>query len=134
MRVFVSHSSRDTWIARQMARCIQDCGVDVLIDAYDLLSGDDVNDRISDLLDRASEMVVLLTYASKGRAWVWMEVGVMRMSLKRRVVPVFHGITRQDLAESGGDGALAGLVDRQLNDFDLYLAELKGRVTRETTP
>jgi hypothetical protein len=128
--VFVSHGSHDTWIAKQMARCIQECGVEVLIDSYDLASGDDVTEALSGLLERATELVVLFTPFSKSRAWVWMEIGVMRLN-RKRVVPVFHGMTKRDLAESGGDGALAGLVERQLNEFDLYLAELKGRVARE---
>jgi hypothetical protein len=128
--VFVSHGSHDVWIARQMARCIGECGAEVSIDIYDLASGDDVTARLSLLLAQAAELVVLFTPFSKSRAWVWMEVGVMRLNGKR-VVPIFHGMTRSDLADSGGDGALAGIVDRQLNDFDLYLAELRGRVGRE---
>jgi hypothetical protein len=128
--VFVSHGSHDAWIARQMARCIGECGAEVLIDAYNMASGDDVTSRLSSLLSQANELVVLFTPFSKERAWVWMEVGVMRLNGKR-VVPIFHGMSKRDLIRSGGDGALAGLVDRQLNDFDIYLAELRGRVNRE---
>ena len=132
MRVFVSHGSHDMWIARQMARGIGESGAEVFIDAYDLASGDDVIARLSDLLAKADELVVLFTPYSKTRAWVWMEVGVMRLNGKR-VIPIFHGMTKTDLADSGGDGALAGIVERPLNDFDLYLAELRGRISREHT-
>lgn len=114
-----------------MARCIADTGAEVSIDAYDLVSGDDVTETLSGLLERSSELVVLFTPFSKNRAWIWMEVGVMRLS-RKRVVPVFHGMTTRDLIETGGDGALAGLLERQLNEFDLYLSELKVRVGRET--
>ena len=131
MKVFISHGSHDSWIARQMARCIGECGAEVLIDAYDLESGDDVTERLSGLLAQATELVVLLTPFSKSRAWVWMEVGVMRLN-RKRVVPIFHGMTKRDLAESGGDGAVVGLVERQLNEFDHYLVELKARVARVT--
>jgi hypothetical protein len=132
MKVFVSHGSHDSWIARQMARCIGECGAEVLIDAYDLESGDDVTERLSGLLAQAAELVVLFTPFSKSRAWVWMEVGVMRLN-RKRVVPIFHGMTKRDLADVGGDGALAGLVERQLNEFDHYLVELRARVSREFT-
>ncbi len=128
MKVFVSHASHDAWIARQMARCIQDCGVDVLIDAYDLKSGDKVVDTLAALVGQATEMVALFTPFSKNRAWVWMEIGAMLLTGKR-VIPIFHGMTRRDLAKFGGDGAIAGLVDRPLNDFDLYLAELRDRAS-----
>lgn len=130
MIVFVSHGSHDTWIAKQMARCIRESGVEVLIDAYDLVSGDDVTEVLAGLLGRATELVTLFTPFSKSRAWVWMEIGVMRLN-RKRVVPVFYGMAKRNLADSGGDGALAGLVERQLNDFDLYLVELKERVARE---
>jgi hypothetical protein len=42
LRVFVSHGARDTWIAKQIARCIHDLGVDTFIDAYDIETGDDI--------------------------------------------------------------------------------------------
>ena len=110
-----------------MARCIEECGAEVLIDAFDLQSGDDVFERLANMLDSATELVVLFTPHSSGRAWIWVEVGRMRLD-RKRVVPIFHGMTKRDLADSGGDGALVGLLERQLNDFDLYLTELKGRV------
>ena len=100
-----------------------------MIDAYDLESGDDVTERLSELLSQATELAVLLTPFSNSRAWVWMEIGVMRLN-RKRVVPIFHGMTKRDLADSGGDGALAGLVERQLNEFDHYLVELKARIAR----
>ena len=115
-----------------MARCIGECGAEVLIDAYDLESGDEVTERLSGLLSQASELVVLFTPHSKSRAWVWMEVGGMRLN-RKRVVPIFYGMTKRDLADSGGDGALTGLVERQLNEFDHYLVELKARVSNEAT-
>ena len=112
-----------------LARCIQECGAEVLIDAFDLQSGDDVFEKLSEMLDSASELVVLFTPQSSGRAWIWMEIGLMRLT-RKRVVPILHGMTKLDLAEFGGDGALAGLLERPLNDFDVYLAELKGRTGR----
>ena len=87
MIVFVSHGSHDAWIARQMARCIQECGAEVLIDAFDLQSGDDVLEKLSEMLDSASELVVLFTPQSSGRAWIWMEIGLMRLT-RKRVVPI----------------------------------------------
>ncbi|HEY1935098.1 MAG TPA: toll/interleukin-1 receptor domain-containing protein [Acetobacteraceae bacterium] len=41
VRVFVSHGSHDTWIARQMARRIDDCGATTFIDVYDIKTGDE---------------------------------------------------------------------------------------------
>ncbi len=110
-----------------MARCIGERGADVIIDAYDLQTGDDVTERLSLLLGQAGELVVLFTPYSKNRAWVWMEVGVTRLN-RKRVVPIFYGMVKRDPADTGGDGGLAGIVERQLNDFDTYLMEFSARM------
>jgi hypothetical protein len=129
VKIFVSHGSHDTWIARQMARCIGECGADVSIDTYDLLTGDDVRATLARLLGQVTELVVLFTPHSLDRAWVWAEVGTVLFT-GRRVVPIFHGMMRADLG-TGGLGLLDGLKDLQLNDFDRYLAEIRQRVAHE---
>jgi TIR domain len=134
--VFVSHGTQGThgthdgWIARRMARRIGETSVEAHIDNGDLRSGDDLREELSRLLARSDERVVLLTRFSMGRAWVWMEVGHMLFS-RERVIPVLCGVSRKDLARSGGDGALANIVERQLNDFNLYVDELRRRVPHE---
>jgi len=127
MRIFISHASADTWIARQMARCTQECEVEVMIDAWDLKSGDEVVPALAEMLARSDELAVLFTPSSRVRAWVWMEIGFMRLN-RKRVVPIFHGMTARNLSDTGEEGAIIGLMTRQLNDFDQYLDELRRRV------
>jgi hypothetical protein len=56
-----------------------------------------------------------------------MAVGHM-MSTGKRLVPILYGVTWRDLARSRGDRALANVVDRRLNDFEIYLDELLLRI------
>jgi hypothetical protein len=125
--VFVSHGSHDTWIARQMARCIGDCGVETFIDAYDIKTGDRWEDVLITELDRASELAVMFTPFSRSRAWVWMEIGAALRG-RKRVVPFFYGMTMRDLEKQGTVWPLSGTYARGLNDFDVYLAELRERM------
>jgi len=45
-KVFVSHSSRDTWIARQIADHIERTGAAVFLDEADVEHGDDFDQKL----------------------------------------------------------------------------------------
>lgn len=73
--VFVSHSGEDTWVARQVARCIADCGAKPFLDQADIAVGADFEEDIREFLDQADELVVLFTPWSLERPYVWVEIG-----------------------------------------------------------
>lgn len=124
----MSHGSHNTWIARQMARCIGECGAETFLDAYDIKTGDRWEDILITEIDRATELAVLFTPFSRNRAWVWMEIGAALRG-RKRIVPFFFGMTIRDLEKHGVAWPLPGTQVRGLNDFDVYLAELRERVT-----
>ena len=126
--MFVSHGARDTWIARQMARCIGDAGAATFIDAYDLATGDEFEGRIKDGLARSDELLALFTPLSIRRAWVFMEIGAAWIQNKR-VSAMLYGVTLRDFEGemATGAGLLASRHVRDLNDFDRYLSELESR-------
>lgn len=126
----MSHGSHDAWIARQMARCVGDCGAETFLDAFDIQTGDDFKARIRDEIIRSDELVVLLTPFSRRRSWLWSEIG-LAWGLGKRVVPITYGMTIADLdGEDGGErGVLEAHHFRGLNDFEAYLNELRGRVS-----
>src|SRR5437667_9828379 len=72
--VFISHSSRDQWVARQMARTIEGKGrqyrVKSFLDEKDLESGDHIHESIRDSIRDCDEFMVLLTRRSGSPAWV----------------------------------------------------------------
>ena len=129
-KVFVSHGSHDSWIARQMARCIGDIpGATTFLDVFDIQTGDDFRRRISDEIAGSEEMVVLLTPFSMRRTWLMNEIG-LAWGLRKRIVPILFGMTAADMdgGDAGGRGVLEPAHFRGLNEFDAYLRELEGRI------
>ncbi len=124
--VFISHHGMDTWVAKRIEEKIRLCGADTFLDQTRLASGDNLEARIWDALERANEVVALLTPWAMTRTYVWTEMG---MAVRRgvRIVGVLYGIKPEE-------PALPGYMRQSLlvniNDLDRYLAELKERVPR----
>ncbi len=59
--VFVSHSSADTWVAKQIAREIEAHGATAFLDEAQVEAGADFEEDILNFLERAHELVALLT-------------------------------------------------------------------------
>ena len=80
--VFLSHSSKDRWIAKQMAAIIERKarrhGVRTFLDEVDLKGGDRIPGTIKANLHACDEFVVLLSPHSVTRQWVLAELGGSR--------------------------------------------------------
>src|ERR1700722_10652486 len=59
--VFISHSSRDTWVAKQIAAHVKCVGAETFLDEADIEHGDDFDDEIVKASKRCTELLVLLT-------------------------------------------------------------------------
>lgn len=128
-RVFVSHGWHDRWIARQMARLIQEAGAEPFIDIFDISKGDRIEDRIRDELPRCDELVALVTPWSVERNWVWTEIAAAWI-LRKRFVAVLYGLTLQEIVEThGGAACLSTTNIAMLDEFGDYLGELTARTT-----
>jgi len=128
--IFVSHSSRDTWVAKRISEAITAAGATPFLDEADIEVGDDFEDQILSSLERADELVVLLTPWSLDRPWVWSELGAAWMR-RIPIVAILHGISSAEFQARPGVPIFLkkrDLID--LNDIDLYFAELKRRVMR----
>src|SRR5438132_14121176 len=73
--VFLSHSSKDTWVAKQIAREISRCGAKAFLDEAEIEIGADFEEEILAFLEEADELVVLLTPWALERPYVWAELG-----------------------------------------------------------
>jgi hypothetical protein len=111
-----------------MAKEIEAAGAEFFLDAGGIESGDQIDEEIRTALHGASELVVLLTPAALQRPYVWMEIGIA-WSQDKRIVGILYGLTTKELAERDGTPAfIKGTLLRDINDFDLYLEELRKRV------
>jgi hypothetical protein len=127
-QVFISHSSRDAWVAKKIASHIQQCGASSFLDQSDLSHGDNFEAEILRAADLSSELLVLLTPWSTSRPYIWMEIGVFWGS-RKRIVGVLHGLTSQEIV--GGEGIPAVLKTihlLELNEIDSYFDQLRQRV------
>lgn len=59
--VFISHSSRDTWVAKQIAREVAASGAKPFLDEADIDTGAEFEEAILEFLAKAHELLVLLT-------------------------------------------------------------------------
>jgi hypothetical protein len=126
--VFISHSSRDTWVARQIAREIAACGASPFLDEAAVDVGSDFEQEILDFLDKAHELVVLLTPWALDRPYIWAELGAA-WGRRIPVVAVLHGMTAADVQSRAGIPVMLKKRDMiDLNEIDKYFEQLKMRV------
>lgn len=126
--VFISHSSRDTWVARQIARAVEETGAETFLDAVRIGVGADFAAEIREALIRADELLILWTPWSLERPFVWVEAGGawLRQIL---IAQVLYGVTTADLRSRSGFPSF--LLDRQMVEIDAidsYLQQLRERV------
>jgi hypothetical protein len=126
--VFVSHSSQDTWIAKQIAREIAARGATPFLDEAQVDAGADFEEDILNFLERAHELVVLLTPWALERPYVWAEIGAA-WGRRIPIVAFLLGITATELQSRPGIPVLLKKRDLlQLNEVEVYLDQLSGRV------
>ncbi len=131
--VFVSHSGEDLWVARQIAPEIEACGARPFLDEAAIDSGADFEEEIRIFLERAHELVVLLTPWALERPYVWIELGAA-WGRRIPIVALLLGITPGELQSRPGVPVLLKKRDLlQLNDIETYLKQLRGRVYRHET-
>jgi hypothetical protein len=75
-RVFLSHSSRDQWIAERSNEKLEEVGAEVWLDAFDLSGGRNVKERIKEGMRSSTECLILLSAASRDSDWVKHEAGL----------------------------------------------------------
>ncbi|HEX2478454.1 MAG TPA: toll/interleukin-1 receptor domain-containing protein [Geminicoccaceae bacterium] len=127
--VFISHSSKDRWIARQMAAIIERrakrYGVRTFLDEVDLEGGDRIPATIKANLHACEEFVILLSPQSVMRQWVLVELGGA-WTLDKRVMAITYNLATEKIPD---------IIDHDkgydLNEFDRYVTELISRVKRK---
>ncbi|UCH97703.1 MAG: toll/interleukin-1 receptor domain-containing protein [Candidatus Aminicenantes bacterium] len=130
-KVFISHSSKDTWVARQIAKYIENLGADAFLDEADIDYGDDFEKRILEAVRTSHELLVLLTPWALKRYYIWLEIGAI-WGLGRRVIGILHGLSPNELVTQEGTPALLKRIDLlDINNIDTYFEQLKRRINHE---
>jgi hypothetical protein len=124
-RVFLSHSHKDRWIARQCARLIEEAAkphVEVFFDEKDIEGGQPIPDSIRMGIEKCDEFVVLLSRYSKDRPWVLIEVGAA-WGLRKPIVAIVDKIGPKEMPD-----ILNPYKAIDLNDFDQYINQFLKRI------
>lgn len=130
-KVFISHSSIDTWVARQIGRHINDVGSDTFLDEADIDRGDDFEDEIVKAAKECTELLVLLTPWSATRPYTWLEIGLFRHDSKR-IVAILYGLNTEDVSTDKNIRVLLKKLDLvRIDDIQSYLDQLARRVKAE---
>jgi hypothetical protein len=130
--VFVSHSGRDTWVARQIAREISARGAKPFLDEADVNVGAEFEEDIRSFLDRADELLVLFTPWALQRPYVWAEIGAAWIR-RIPIVVVLHGLSIDEFQSNRSAPVFLKKRDIiDINSLDRYLDQLSERVAQET--
>ena len=118
MKVFISHSAYDKWVARQMSRLLEGAGHTTFLDEKDIKTGDSIDTAIQRHLKDSEHLLILVSPASITSHWVFIELGGAK-ALGKRVVPILFHVGANEVP-----AAIAQLLARDINDFDRYVDEL----------
>lgn len=125
--VFISHSSTDTWVAQRIADAVRSCGATPFLDEAEVEVSADFEADILAFLERADELVVLLTPWALERPYVWAELGAA-WGRRIPIIGLLHGLTAAELQSHPG---VPVFLKRRnlltLNAIDAYLNELQHR-------
>ncbi|HYA17569.1 MAG TPA: toll/interleukin-1 receptor domain-containing protein [Bryobacteraceae bacterium] len=124
----MSHSGPDTWVAKQIAREISARGTTPFLDEAEVDAGADFEEDILNFLERAHELVVLLTPWALERPYVWAEIGAA-WGRRIPIVALLLGITPAELQARPGVPILLKKRDLlELNQVETYLGQLAARM------
>ena len=105
---------------------IESVGVKTFRDDRDIAGGDDIPEQIRLAIERADEMLVLLTPYSVNRPWVLIEVGAAWQRGVKRITAV-----RQHIDVEPIPSMLKSKRVLELNEFPQFLLELRQRISGE---
>jgi len=121
VKIFISHSSTDKWIARRIATDLEGRGIESFLDEKDIKTGDSIDEAIQTHLADCDELLMLLSPASLKSSWVLIEIGGAK-ALNKRLVPILLHVGPNELPDVFGDG-----LARDINDIELYYDEVESR-------
>lgn len=135
---FISHASEDKLdVARPLADALIARGFSVWHDEYEIRIGDGLRQKIDEGLRNASFGILILSKHYFTKRWTRLEFeGLDTMEDvkgRRRILPVWHGVSRREVAEFSP--SLAGVVARSTSEYDVAMIAdeiaTKARQSRE---
>lgn len=121
MRIFISHSKQDRWVANRISEDLIQRGLETFLDEKDIETGGSISQEIQQNLESCDEALLLLSPMALRSEWVLIEIGGAR-ALRKRLVPILHHVGANDLPD-----VLRDDLARDLNEIDVYYQEVVQR-------
>jgi len=119
--VFVSHASEDKeQVVRPLARALQEHGLSVWYDEFELRIGDSLRRKIDSGIARSRFGVVVLSKAFFAKGWTQYELdGLVTMSVggKQVLLPIWHDISKDEVVRQSP--SLADKVALRTSDYSI---------------
>jgi hypothetical protein len=119
MKIFISHSHKDKWLASCIAAILKELGCETFLDEKDQMPGDAIDHSIRKGLSESDHFLVLLSPASIQSDWVLIELGGA-LALKKKVIPVLIYVQIKKLPQII---SLKNAID--INDLPKYFDYVK---------
>lgn len=132
--VFVSHASEDkATVVRPLADALQERGLSVWYDEFELRIGDSLRQKIDEGISRSRFGVVILSKAFLSKGWTSYELdGLVTMAVNKRQVllPIWHDISKDEVISYS-----PSLADKvALRTADYSISEIADEIAAVTTP
>lgn len=125
MKVFLSHSSADKWLAKRIANDIAELGAQTFLDEKDIATGESIDSAIQTNLSICSDFLILLSPASIKSEWVLVELGGA-LALKKDIIPILLYLGANDIPKP-----ISKLKGRDISDIEKYYEELKVKIPKK---
>jgi len=123
-KVFISHSSHDAWVAKQLKKCAEESGAVTFLDSDDIEVGDDFLEEIRRNLRESQELIALLTPLAVKSRYVDAEIAVARF-YDIRIIAVLYGVSKEEIHPFIAKDTTLHIP---INSVDNYFEELSKRI------
>jgi hypothetical protein len=117
--VFISHATEDKdAVVRPLAHALQELGVDVWYDEFELRVGDSLRRKIDSGIARSRFGIVVLSHAFFSKSWPQYELDglvTMAVSGKQVILPLWHEISKDEVIRQSP--SLADKVALRTSDY-----------------
>src|SRR5579875_49340 len=91
--VFISHSSKDDGVVREIRRALAGLGVETWVDSEKLAGGDPLRPAVREGIERAEQFLAVITMDALNSEWVQREIGYAKAVKKPgyKIIPLVRG-------------------------------------------
>jgi hypothetical protein len=97
-RIFISHCSKDAWVAPEIVNRLREKGVDAWFSGTDMRAAADVENSIQEALDKSDWFAVVITPNTATRPYVKGEIDWALENRPQRIIPIMgRNCRKQDI-------------------------------------